>query len=200
MSFFREVNAPFVVTEKELAATFKQQVMIIADLNKTVGRPRQSVLGTERKPLTIDIGQEILAAILTDIETRNGKLDKHLMHLYTTKGQRQWAGTKLSQMAQINYGAKGGNDIEALWKLVGDLIVIGLNGKSRNMYIVSTSARPLEMSMFLNMIRGRTAKQTKRNAAAIAIVEPGIVAMGQRSLEEAYADDCSTYRFQTTGT
>lgn len=200
MSFFREVNTPFLVSDKELTATFKQQALIIGDLNKTIGRPKQSVLGSERQPLTIDLGQSIIAAILADIEQRNGKLDKHLMHLYTTNGQRKWAGAKLSQMAQVNWGAKGGNDIEALWKFVGDLIVIGLNPKSRNMYIVANSARPLEMGMFLNMIRGRTAKQTKRGAQAITIVEPGIVAMGTRSLEQAYADDCSTYRFQITGT
>lgn len=200
MSFFREIHQPFVVTEKELTATFKEQALLVGDMRKTIGRPRQSILGAERKQLTIDIGQIILAAILSDIETRNGKLDKKLMHLYTLEGQRRWAGAKLSQMAAVHWGAKGGNDIETLWKFVGDLIKTGVSEKGRNLYAVSSSATHLEMGMFLSMLRGRTAKQTSRGASAITIIEPGIVAMGTRNLETAYAEDCSNYRFQTTGT
>jgi hypothetical protein len=200
MSAFREKNPPFIVAEKELRATFKQQILVIADLRKTPGRPKQSVLGTERKQVSIDDGQAIIAAIINDIELRNGKLDKPLMHLYTNDGQRKWAGAKLSQMAQVNWGANGGNDIETLWKFVGDLIINGINTSGRNRYITANSALPLEMGMFLGIIRGRTAKQTKRGAIAIKILEPGIKAMGTRTLEEAYAEDCSTYRFQTTGT
>ena len=200
MSFFRETQPSFVVMEKELTATFKEQALIVGDMRKTIGRPKHSVLGVERRQLTIDVGQCILAAILTDIEKRNGKLDKKLMHLYTLDGQRRWAGTKLSQMASVHWGAKGGNDIETLWKFVGDLIKIGINEKSRNIYVAASGSTHLEMAMFLALMRGRTAKQTSRGATAITILEPGIVALGGRTLEAAYAEDCSNYRFQTTGT
>jgi hypothetical protein len=200
MSLFREVNPPFVVTEKAMAATFKEQVLIIGDMRRSPGRPKQSVIGADRKQLSRDLGQVIVAAILSDIEKRNGKLDKHLMHLYTTKGQRDWAGTKLSQMAQVNWAAKGGNDIETLWKALGELIITGLNKKGHNLYIARNGAGGLEVGMFLAMIRGRTAKHAHRGARAINILEPGIVAMGDRTLEAAYAEDCSNYRFRTTGT
>jgi hypothetical protein len=200
MSFFREVNEPFLVTEKQLTATFKEQVLIIGDMRKTIGRPKQSVIGSERKQLTIDVGQTVIAAILSDIEKRNGKLDKHLTHLYTAKGQREWAGTKLSQMAAVHWGAKGGNDIETGWKFVGDLIKIGINEKGRNIYVSAAGSTDLEMGMFLSLVRGRGVKQSQRNATAISILKSLVRAMGNRTLEAAYAEDCSNYRFQTTGT
>jgi hypothetical protein len=200
MSMFREVNAPFIVTEKALTATFKEQVLIIGDMRKGAGRPKLSVLGSERRQLSRDLGQIIFAAVITDIEKRNGKLEKHLTHLYTAKGQRDWAGTKLSQMAQVNWSATGGNDIETLWKALGDLIIIGLNQKGQNIYIVSNGSGGLEVGMFLALIRGRTAKHAHRGSGLISILEPGIVAMGNRTLEAAYAEDCERYRFHTTGT
>lgn len=200
MSFFREVNSPFVVTDKQLAATFKEQVLIVSDLRRALGRPKLSVLGSERKEVTIDTGQAIFAAILSDIEKRNGKLDKPLTHLYSAKGQRQWAGMKLSQMAAVSSGATGGNDIERLWKYLGDLIITGLDQKGRNRYIAAAGALPLEMTMYLNLVRGRSLKHADRGGRAVKILEPGIAAMGNRTLEAAYAEDCSTYRFHTTGT
>lgn len=200
MSFRRETNDPFLVTAKQLTATFKEQVLIIGDMRKTTGRPKLSVIGAERKQLTIDLGHTVIAAILADIEKRNGKLDKSLMHLYTAKGQRTWAGTTLNQMASVNHGARGGNHIETLYKFVGDLIKIGLNEKGRNIYIAANGSTDLEMAMSLALRRGRVAKETARGAEAIAILEAGIAAMGKRTLEAAYAEDCSTYRFRTTGT
>jgi hypothetical protein len=119
---------------------------------------------------------------------------------YTAKGKRDWAGPKLSQWAAVNYGATGGNDIEALWNFVGDLIIIGYDKKGHNKYIVAGSSLPFEMEWFLNLKRGNAAKAASRAAIAMKILEPGIKAMGGRTLEAAYAEDCSTYRFQTTGT
>jgi hypothetical protein len=200
MSLFREVNSPFIVTEKALATTFKEQSLIIGDMRRGAGRPKASILGSDRKQLSRDVGQVIIAAILADIEKRNGKLEKHLMHLYTAKGQRDWAGTKLSQMAQVNWAAKGGNDIETLWKALGDLIIIGRNQKGRNLYIASNGSTGIEVGSFLALVRGRTASQVHRGATLINVLEPGIVAMGDRTLETAYAEDCESYRFQTTGT
>jgi hypothetical protein len=78
MSLFRQINQPFVVTEKELTASFKEQALLVGDMRKVAGRPKHSVLGVDRKQLTIEVGQNILAAIISDIELRNGKLDKKL--------------------------------------------------------------------------------------------------------------------------
>jgi hypothetical protein len=103
-------------------------------------------------------------------------------------------------MASVHWGAKGGNDIETLWKFVGDLITTGITERGRNIYAVASSATEIELRAFLSLLRGRASKQTSRSAAGLAILEPGIVAVGSRTLEAAYAEDCSNYRFQTTGT
>lgn len=196
MSLFQSREpSPFVVTEKQLLITFREQVLLIADMRRGVGRPKHSIFGAERRQVDLDYGVTILGAIIDDIEKKNGKLEKELSHLYFAKTKRQWVGQKLSHMAHMKLTALGGNEIETLWKAIGDLITIGLNKSGQNIYITSDGATGVEMALFCNIIRARTAKQAHRGAAYIGVLEAGAKALGDRTLDVAYAQECERYRF-----
>ena len=59
--FSKGSSTPFVATEKELVATFREQVLLIGDMRTKQGRPKVSILGNADKlQLTIDVGQQIV--------------------------------------------------------------------------------------------------------------------------------------------
>jgi hypothetical protein len=190
--FTGKQDLPFVVTEKDLKRGFKEQVLITCDMRK--GIKKASVLGTDRKQMSLDVGEQIIAAMIGDYDRRNGKLDKALSTLYYQKGQRQWVSTTLSGMAHFKSSATGGNPVERLWNATSDLIITGRNPKGLNIYCRSDTATQVEFHAYLGIIRRRVIIADSTGNRAITLVLAGAEAIGSRTLEQAYAEECERYR------
>jgi hypothetical protein len=194
---FKEV-VPFAVVEKELKRVFVENVVIVGDMRRGLGRPKHSVLGSDRMQIDLNVGCTILAAILADYEAKNGKLDKSMAQLYFAKPQRQWASQKLSAMAAFNWAATGGNPIERMWKAAGKLLNIGVTSGGLVRRIASASATPLDIHAFGQMVQRGELMSATRATGALLIAEDCAKAMGSRTLEAAYAEECERFRFDTT--
>ncbi|MBN9039849.1 MAG: hypothetical protein J0H38_01060 [Rhizobiales bacterium] len=164
-------------------------------MRRSIGRQKQSILGTVRKQLTLDVGVEIVTAMLDDFDKRNGKLEKPIAHLYFEKGRRAWVSQRLSQMASLKWSATGGNDVERLWNAVGDLVITGRTKTGLNIYHPSDSATGIEIGCFLGLVRGRSVSAAHRSSEAVQLLTDGAAAIGDRTLEVAYAEECERYRF-----
>lgn len=196
MTLFKQ-ELPFVVVEKEFKARFREEVMLTCDFRK--GKQKPSILGPERRQMSIDVGATIAAAMVDDYEKRNGKLDKSL-NLYHDKGRRQWVSQKLSAMAHFNDAAIGGNPTECLWNATGDLIKTGRNTKGRNIYCRADTATQIEVLCAYDMTRRKVIIDDVRASRMLMILKAGAEAIGSRTLEQAYAEECENYRIKTTGT
>jgi hypothetical protein len=190
MTMFKQ-EMPFVVTEKEMKIAFREQVLLISDFRK--GTKKYSVLGPDRKQISLDVGAAIVSAMINDYDKRNGKLDKTL-NLYHEKGRRQWVSAKLSTMAHFKANATGGNPIEILWNATSDLIITGRSTKGLNIYARADIATRIEMLAFHDIIRRRVIISDARASRALVIVKAGAEALGARTLEQAYAEECERYR------
>jgi hypothetical protein len=193
MTLFKQ-DTPFVVTEKELKIAFKEQVLITCDMRK--GSKKSSVLGTDRKQISLDVGETILSAMIANYDKRNGKLDKTL-NLYHEKGRRSWVSQKLSAMAHFKASATGGNPIETLWNASSDLIITGRSTKGLNIYCRTDTATKVELLCYHDIIRRRVIVADARASRALIIVKAGAEALGSRTLEQAYAEECEQYRILT---
>jgi hypothetical protein len=193
--FTSKQEMPFVVTEKDLTRTFKENVLITCDMRK--GQKKASVLGTDRKQMSLDVGEQIMAAMVADYDKHNGKLDKALATLYYAKGQRVWVSQKLSTMAHFKASATGGNAVERLWNATSDLIITGRSTKGLNIYCRADTATQVEFHAYLGIIRRRVIIADATGNRAITLVLAGAEAIGDRTLEQAYAEECERYRAES---
>jgi hypothetical protein len=193
MTLFKQ-DAPFVVTEKEFKTAFREQVLLTSDFRK--GRQKPSLLGSDRKQISLDVGEAIIAALIDDYDKRNGKLDKSL-NLYHQKGRRGWASQKLSSMAHFKAAATGGNPVECLWNATSDLIITGRSTKGLNIYARADIATKVEMLAYHSIIRRRIIVADANASRALIILKAGAEALGTRTLEQAYAEECERYHIET---
>jgi hypothetical protein len=194
---FKEIT-PFVVTEKELKRVFIENTLIVGDPRRGMGRPKLSVLGSDRVQIDLNVGCSILSAILSDFDGKNGKLDKSMAHLYFAKAQRAWVSQKLSGMAAFNWAAAGGNPIERMWKAAGKLLNIGITPRGLIRRIATAGATPMDIHAFAQMVKRGELLSVTRASHAETIAEDCAKAMGSRTLEVAYAEECERFRFETT--
>jgi hypothetical protein len=194
MNLFKEVT-PFVVMEKELKRLFVENTLIVGDMRRSVGRPKASVLGSDRKQIDLDVGVAILTAILAEYESRNGTLDISIAHLRHRRPRRTWVSQKLSVMGSFNWAATGGNPIERFWNATrGGLLNIGISPKGLVRRITAAGAAPMDVHAFCEMVKRGELTSAHRASHALSLGKDTALAMGKRTLEEAYAEECERYR------
>jgi hypothetical protein len=159
--FGRKSQQPtFTVSAEELRRRFDENILIIGDFSpRRPGGQKHSVLGPDRKQITLDIADKVIEAIIGGIADSGGRLEPDLASLYLPKERRRWAGNRLGQMARFNYGAESDDPFDLFHRSCGKLTPTGYTRGQRRLqvYAVSGGLLPLEAAAAISLVRTKLA-------------------------------------------
>ncbi|NNV22037.1 hypothetical protein EHE22_16600 [Ochrobactrum pseudogrignonense] len=181
-----------IVSEKEFRDDFRRHAETVCDFSQKKNR---HILGVGSRQMNIDVGVEIIDAMITAFDGAGRTLDRKMVELHTPKGKRRYVSSQLGQMAQ-EAAVHGANDIESLWRTFGTLITVARK-KRMCVYVAKVGATDMEWASVGNLKAGKTAAAIKRNEDIQTILAKGRAALNGRNTGQAYAEDCAEY-FQKT--
>jgi hypothetical protein len=187
-----------VKSRAEIRKRLEAEFLIVADVPLKQGRPKHSVIGTERKQIDILVGVQIFNALLEEY-AKHGIIPDPAMEMeLTTAGKRIFVSSILSKMSRVKPVVVPESPIQSLYKSLGPLVRMrkhkpvkrGEGGKFA--YVARDSAD--RMSLEAGFAAHRIETQSRVNAAAaktdvwvpaLEILPAGLTLM------EAYAREAS---------
>lgn len=177
-----------VVSEKEFRAEFRRQVLLVCDFSQ---KKTKHVLGDRCRQMDVDVGAEIVKALLARYKADGRAIDKDMVHLMTPKGARQYASSQINQLGKMKL-THGANAVETVWKSLGELVPTGRKGRS-NVWVAKNGATDVEMRSVRDLRTGKLNAKILINEQLVDAINESMSELSGRRLGEVYAETCTEY-------
>lgn len=192
MNFFSTKSPTKHVSKNQFRDRFHHEIVVVGDMRSPVGRPRKSVLGSERLQITQPVGMRIAKAMIEQMQAEGEVFDLTAQKLYDARDLADFVQSQLRQMAAIDKKASDNDPFAAINKLFNVLMTVEYRrvarGRPMAVRIVSASATPLEIRAALSLIWRRGQNEARNADAAVATITRALDMMAAgETLEEASA-------------
>jgi hypothetical protein len=173
------MKATRLLSEKDLRAEVKNQVLIACNFHRGVGRPAHSVLGGKAVQMSIDVCTDMIGMIIAQRREAGEVLETSIDYVGTPSGRREFAKRIIAELAGSRPGNNSPVAAERLKSRLGLIIKVGLiespvANRKIGTYVATAGAYPMEMQLAWGL---RRKMHAQREATFSKLDEDFIAAM-----------------------
>lgn len=144
------------VSREEFRGRMRSTILIVGDVSRrSVGRPKQTVLGVERSQITKEVAARVATALVAEMDRSREDFEPDGQFLRDVGKRSQWAAEQVNAMAATNREATDDDPFRLVEKMCGQLITIayrkGPNNRREAVRIPTASATPAELRIFADI-------------------------------------------------